>query len=291
MSETFEWIDADGASLTISGPGITTYAVEMPASGRYMPKIRTQSDGVPGQPGGRWRRSDHDVRDFVLPLAVAGTSEANLRALLRDLMYRMDPTRGQGRIRVTSPAGDQREITCLYAAGLEGDEKEESTGLQFQSFPLAMTAYDPYWYDVSPTSETFTTSAVAVFFPIFPLRLTASQLVVDDSVTNAGDVDAWPVWTITGPGSSIKLTNLTTSQSIYFPSLTLGNDETITVDTRPNIKSVLLGDGTNMYPYLDSSSFLWALRRGGNAIRLEMTGADYTSTSLTISFYQRWLSP
>lgn len=291
MSETFEWIDADGASLTISGPTVTTYQVDMPASGRYMPKIRVQADGVPGQPGGRLRRADHDVRDFVLPLSVAAVSESNLRTLLRDLMYRMDPTRGQGKIRVTSPVGDQREITCLYAAGLEGDEKEDVTGPQFQAFPLAFTAYDPYWYDVSAISETFTTSAVAVFFPIFPLRLTASQLVVDDSVTNNGDVDAWPVWTITGPGSSIKLVNLTTGQYIYFPDVALGNDETIVIDTRPNIKSVLLGDGTNMYPELDPASFLWSLRKGANAIRLEMTGANYATSSLTISFYQRYLSP
>lgn len=291
MSETFEWIDADGTSLTISGPGVTTYQVDMPASGRYMPKIRVQADGVPGQPGGRLRRADHDVRDFVLPLSIAATSESNLRTLLRDLMHRMDPARGQGRIRVTSPVGDQREITCLYAAGLEGDEKEESTGPQFQAFPLAFTAYDPYWYATSFTSKSFSVTTVPNFFPLPPLHLTASELVVDDTVTNSGDVETWPVWTITGPGTDISLTNLTTSHTLSFTT-TLGAGEAITVDTSPGVKSVTLDDGTNVYQLVDwTVSSLWSLAQGMNAVRLDMSGITAGVSGLQVSYKQRYLSP
>lgn len=291
MTETFEWIDADGGFLTISGPGVTTYQVDMGVSGRYMPKPRVQADGVPGQAGGRLRRVDHDVREFVLPLSIAAATESTLRGLLRDLMYRMDPTRGEGKLRVTSPVGDQREITCLYAAGLEGDEKDEVSGPGFQAFPVAYTAYDPYWYDISPTGKTFSVVAVANFFPIFPLHLTASQLVVDDTVTNNGDVETWPVWTITGPGTDINLLNLTTGQTLDFTA-TLGTGESITVDTNPNIKSVTLGDGSNVYSLVDwTVSSLWPLARGVNAVRLEMSGITAGVSGLQVSYKQRYLSP
>lgn len=291
MTETFEWIDADGTSLVISGPGVTTYQVDMGVSGRYMPKPRVQADGVPGQPGGRLRRVDHDVREFVLPLSIAAASDAALRPLLRDLMQRMDPTRGEGKIRVTSPVGDQREITCLYAAGLEGDEKDEVSGPGFQVFPVAWTAYDPYWYDVSFTSKTFSVVTVANFFSIFPLKLTASQLVVDDTVTNNGDVETWPVWTITGPGTDINLKNLTTGQSLSFTA-TLGTGESLTVDTNPGVKSVTLDDGTNVYSSVDwTVSALWSLARGMNSIRLEMSGITAGVSGLQVSYKQRYLSP
>ncbi len=291
MSETFQWIDADGGILTIGGPGVSTYQVDWEASGRFMPRIETRVDQVPGQPGGLLREARHGIHEFILPLSIATNTESSLRTLLRDLVDRMDPVRGEGKLRVTSPVGDQREITCVYAAGLEMAEKTDVSGPTYQACPVAFTAHDPYWYDVSPTSKTFTITAVATFFPIFPLRLTASQLVVDDAVVNSGSVEAWPVWTITGPGADIKLTNLTTGEFISFPGQSITNDEILTIDTRPGAKSVTLGDGTNAYPWLDYSSTLWSLRRGNNSVRLEMGGADFDMSALSISYYQRYLSP
>lgn len=292
MSETVEWIDADGVSLTISGPGVITYGVDEPLSGRWMPKIRVQSDGVPGRPGGVFRRADHDVREFVLSLSVAASNDATLRPLLRDLMRRMNPTRGQGKIRVTSPVGDQREITCLYTAGLEGEEKEEVSGPGFQAYPIAFQAFDPYWYDTSPTSKTFTVTTVPNFFPLPPIHLTSSNLVVDDTVTNNGDEETWPVWTITGPGTDIRLVNLTTSKVLDFGVNALGAGEVITVDTRPNIKSVTLDDGTSLYSWVDwTQSQFWPLEVGINAVRLEMSGITANVSGLQISYWQRYLSP
>lgn len=291
MSETFTWIDADGGSLVIGGPSTTTYQVDLGASGRFMPKPRVQTDTIPGQPGGVLREVNHDIRDFVLPLSIAASSEANLRTLLRDLMYRMNPKRGQGKIRVTSPLGDQREITCLYAAGLEGDEKEGSSGPEFQAFPLAFTSHDPYWYDVSPTAKSFVLTSLPSFFPILPLHLTASQLVVEDTVTNSGDEETWPVWTITGPGSAITLRNFTSGLLLSIPSITLTAGQVLTIDTRPLVKSVTLNDGTSLFSEIDHTvSTLWALQVGVNAVRLEMTGITAAS-ALAVSYYQRYLSP
>ncbi len=291
MSEIVEWIDADGVSLVLNSPAVTLYQVDWEVTGRFMPRIETRVDEIPGQPGGLLREARHGVHEFILPLSIAASSESNLRTVLRGLVDRMDPTRGTGKIRVTSPVGDQREIHCVYAAGLEMAERSGSSGPEYQECPIAFTAYDPYWYDVSPTSETFTITSVATFFPIFPLRLTASQLVVDDAVTNSGSVDAWPVWTVTGPGSDITLRNLTTGEFISFPGRSITTGEILTIDTRPGVKSVTLGDGTSVYSWLDYSSTLWALRRGTNSIRLEMSGADFDVSALSISYYQRYLSP
>lgn len=291
MSETFSWIDADGGSLTIGGPGVNTYQVDWKASGRFMPKIATEVDQVPGQPGGILRSARHDIHDFVLPLSIATTTESSLRTLLRDLMYRMDPTRGPGKIRVVSPVGDQREINCVYTAGLEVEEQEGPSGPTYQACPVAFTAHDPYWYDVSPTSKTFVLTSLPSFFPIFPIQLTASQLVVDDTILNDGDVETWPVWTITGPGASITLRNSTTGKLLSIPSITLTAGQVLTIDTRPGAKSVLLDDGTSQFSSVDwTVSTLWQLLKGTTVIRLEMTGITAAS-ALSVSYYQRYLSP
>jgi hypothetical protein len=99
------------------------------------------------------------------------------------------------------------------------------------------------------------------------------------------------VWTVAGPGSLVKLVNNGNGQALYFPAIALGSGETITIDTRPGVKAVLLNNGTNMYPLLDPTSALWPLLRGANSIRLEMSGVDSLASSLQVTYYQRYLSP
>lgn len=278
------WIDADGGS--------TTLEVQWDVSGRFAPKPSFEEDGVPGQPGMRFRAVRHELREFVLLVDVVGSSESDLRTQVRDLVAKMDPTRGPGKVRITAPGGDQREISCFYAAGLDLDEKlGSSSGLYSESAPIVFRAHDPYWYAISDVVADFAIETAPVFFPIFPLRLTASEIAVDTTVTNSGDVETWPVWTITGPGSGIALHNLTTGKAITMPGVTLTNGESIEIDTRPGAKTVLRNDGTNMWPYLSTTSSLWPLVRGSNAVRLEMTGAVVGVSKLRISHRPRYLSP
>lgn len=285
MTETLQWIDADGATTTLDA--------EWEVSGRFMPPIKTQVDEVPGQPGGLLRSTRHGIREFVVAVWQQGAGETGLRTALRAFVDKLDPIRGPGKLRVTSPLGDQREITCSYAAGLEMEEKlGDSSGPDSQKIPLAFTAFDPYWYDPSPTSETFSIVSVPSFFPIFPIKLTASELVVDDTVTNNGSVETWPVWTITGPGTDITLRNLTTGLHMSFGTHALGAGESLVIDTRPGRKSVTLQDGTNAYAWLDwTVSSLWSLKRGMTSVRLEMAGVIAGQSSLQVSYWQRYLSP
>ena len=282
--EVTEWVDTDG--------NVTPLGIEWDARGRFMPKLKFDSEGVPGQPGERFREVRHDVREMLLPMRVTAASPEALHTELRAMVDRMDPTRGPGKIRVTSVLGDQREVECFYSAGLEMDEKiDDSSGPTWQTMAMSFTAFDPYWYDVSPNARTFSVTETPKFFPIFPLRLTSSEIVVDETVTVDGSVDTWPVWTISGPGSGIRLSNLTTGKFLYFTTLTLTAGQTITIDTRPGAKTVLLDDGTNLFGQLFVYSSLWPLVRGVNQISLEMAGAAPGASELTLSYKQRYLTP
>lgn len=284
-AEVTQWIDPDGVT--------TTLEVDWDAAGRFMPRVEFEADGVPGQPGEYFRNVRHGVREFMLAVDITGTDDADLRANMREIVARMDPTRGAGRIRVTSPVGDQREIMCRYASGLGMTEKlGDDSGETWQRAAVSFLAHDPYWYDVSPNSQTFdVTPLVPSFFPIFPLKLTASELAVDAVVDNTGDVDTWPVWTIQGPGSVIKLSNLTTGKYLSFPAGALSTGQSLVIDTRPRRKTVLLGDGTNAYSSMDTTSSLWPLVRGINTVRLEMSGVDNTVSNLSLTYWRRYLSP
>lgn len=280
-AEITQWIDPAGA--------VTLLDVDWDASGRFMPDIVHEEDGTPGRPGRRHRAARHDAHSFTLKLTVATADEASLRTAIRQLVHAMDPVRGEGTIRVTSPLADVREIACYYLSGLGLDEKPDNAGPTMQQANVAFRAYDPYYRDTAFTVQTFTIGAVPTFFPIFPIRLTSSQIAVDATVTNSGDVECWPVWTVTGPGSVIVLRNLTTGQSITFSTLALGAGESIVIDTDPG--TVTKQDGSNQFPDLTIGSDLWALQPGGNAVRLEMAGAVAGTSALQLNYRQRYLTP
>lgn len=276
MAETITWIDADGVSTALS--------VILPYSGRFMPPVAFEEEGIPEQPGERLRAVRHRSREFTLPILFRDTTDAGLRTAIRDLVAKLDPTRGDGRIRVTAPGGDQREITCRYMAGLEGDEQAM---LRAQKAPVVFKAHDPYWYATGDTTTTFTVGTAGSFFPFFPLVLASSEVFTDATVINVGDVDAWPVWTVTGPGSNLVLRNLTTGKQLTL-SVTLGASESVSIDTRPGVKTVTHSNGSNLFPDLSANSSLWPLRRGANSVRIELTSATAAS-SVVLSWRPRYL--
>jgi hypothetical protein len=283
VTETTVWVDVDG--------GQTTLDVEWETSGRFLSKVEFAEDVVPGQPGARLRSVRHDVHEFFLPFWFATVTEADLRAQMRSICDLMDPLRGPGKIRVTSPLGDQREITCSYAEGLGMDEKlGESSGPTSQKLPVVFRAHDPYWYDVSPITSDYQVTSTPSFFPIFPMRLTASELVVDATITNDGSVETWPQWTIFGPGSGIALRNLTTGKNLLMSTAALTTGQTIAIDTRRDHKTVLQ-DGTNAWPLVDLGSSLWPLARGANRVRLEMAGVTAGVSRLSLSYKRAFNSP
>lgn len=282
-AEIVQWVDPGGA--------ITTLDVDWEASGRFMPDVQHQDIIVPGKPGGVHLLARHQNHEFTLTLTLATADEPSLRQAQRNLVYAMDPSRGEGIIRVTSTIGDVREIPCYYVSGLGMDESPGNSGPNMQQAKVTFRAYDPYWRDVSDTSASFDVGAVPTFFPIFPLRLTSSQIAVDATVLNDGDVQTWPWFTIQGPGSSITLQNITTGKFITFNTLSLTSGQSVVVDTRPGAKTVTLTTANDTFYDLSDFSSLWPLVVGNNAVRLTMSGAITGASKLTMNFRKKYLSP
>lgn len=283
MTESIFWVDPDN--------GITELDCEWDATGRFAPNPIFEADGVPGQSGQRLRFVRHDVHEFAMKFWLTDISEEALRTQLRASIFKMDPTKGIGRLRVIAPGGDSREIFCRVSSGLGISEVlGEDSAFYAQRISATFIAHDPYWYSVGDTAIVYTGDvAVATFFPFFPLRLSASAVFVNDnSINNPGDLEAWPVWTISGPASNIVLSNLTTSESINL-NTAIVSGSTITIDTRPGAKTVLADDGTSLFPLMTPTSSLFSLQRGDNHIQIAMDSTTSTS-SVRLAFRPRYLA-
>lgn len=289
--EVHKWVEADGTehTLTEAASGV---AVKWGIEGRFMPPVELVVEEVPLQPGARLRTVKTKLRTIDLPLRLRGSTQADLRTKIRDVLKWFDPARGDGRYRITDHDAAEREITARYAGGLGGVETVEGNGLLSQLFVVAIECLDPYWQATADTVATFTTGAEATFFPFFPLRLSSSEIFNDAVVANAGDVEAWPVWVITGPGSNPVLRNLTTTKLLDLSAnggVTLAAGETATIDTRPGVKTIERNDGLNLFKHRTAASSLWPLPAGSNSVRIELTAASAAS-SVQLNYRRRYRS-
>lgn len=286
MADKLYWIDANGTEIPFDSPNIK---VLTGMQGRFMPPVDFTEEQIAFQHGTKLRQVSVQARDIDIPLLIKADNEIELRRLVRSIMRSFNPLKADGRIRVLSPDGTQRELFCRYSQGMEGQEDMDVKGKRWQTVVLAFRAFDPFWYDAITNVETFTTGQPATFFPFLPLRLASSSVFTDTTIDNTGDVETYPEWIIKGPGENIVLRNLTTGEVTNI-SHTLGLGESITVNTKPFQKTVTKNDGTNLFYTLSDESSLWALTEGQNSIRIEMSNSTEQS-SVQLSYKNRYWGP
>lgn len=290
-AQVFEWVDADGVPTTLSE--------SWDFDGRFMPEPTFSADALPGQDGSIFRSVRFQPRELKITFWVredCSGGAVGLREQMRALVRAMNPRRGAGKIRITNPGGDQREIECYYRDGLGLPEQYGSTSSRtLQKVSGTWVAFSPFWEAPSPVVSDYVTGDPVPFFPIFPLILSSSEIVVSDTIVNVGDVESWPTWKITGPGSGIvlTLTSVTPQQSLDFGNagnLTLDVGEWVDVDTSEGIKTVTKNNGTNLFRYLTNDSVFWPIPAGSSTFHLQMTGAT-TDSTLRLQYTPRYLSP
>lgn len=259
-------------------------------SGLLMPPIAMASRELPLRAGSQLQGVRVATREFDLPLYIEAASLAAVVDTHEQLLTWVDPTRGDVALRVTRPDGTRRELLATYLGGLEGEETTENGVEVWWEGTATFRAHEPYWRDVEATVRTSALDTLSGFwFPLnFPIQLAGSQVYRLTAETNTGSAEAYPTWTITGPGTNPLVRNLTTGKHLGL-TLTLLAGETVTIETAP-LAALPIHDasGNSRFDALTSGSERWPLVRGANSIQIEMTGATAAS-SVVMEYRRRWL--
>jgi hypothetical protein len=277
-----QWIAVDGSVTQLDDE--VNYFVTRGRAGQWMPPFGLVETAVPDEAGSRLDNVRTKPRDLDLPFVIVDTGYEAVITRIRALAKKFLCTEGQGKLRVTRADLTQREITAAYGGGLDTAKVTAGT----LKTVLAFHAPDPYWMATSAVINTYTKGIASIFFPFFPLVLTNSDIFSDATIDNPGDVEAWPVWRINGPGSDPGLANLTTGKTLTL-TVTLAAGDYVEIDTRPGYKTVKLNGETNLFGSLGGTSSLWSLLAGLNSIRIELNDATDAS-SVVLSYYPRYLS-
>lgn len=284
--ELMSWFDPTGTEWPLNGDAYMFLDNPGRKGFKGLPPFATTVLQTPLVDGDTPRFTLAQPRPLDVHLLIKGSNPTDYEAVRTALQGAMNPKLGNGWFRCTRSDGIQRDVFCRYDTGFDGDESWGVASAAHQEYILHFIAHDPYFYDPAATVQTFTASAATAFFPIMPLRLSSSNIGSGFSIFNNGDIDAYPVFTITGPGMNPTLTNTTTGKTVA-ATIALTAGQVLTIDTQA--KTVTREDGSNQFSTLSFASALWTLVAGQNAITLAMSGTG-SGSQIQVSYKQRWNS-
>lgn len=228
------WTDYNGTEWDLS-QGLSGLALAPGFRGMGMPTIVRYATKAPAVAGSLWRGSVTDEREVMWPLRVFST--AGSQSWLdhnRRFWQTMNPDH-TGVWKVTQPSGATRSLTVRFASSDE-DNAEGGELFGWSIYSISLIAEDPYWRG-EQVSRQFYAEAGETYYGgdagggFGPPYFTGVGNTTDSAtITNDGDVSAWPTWTVHGP-----TTNVTVGLSgriITFP-MTLTDGQYVRIDTHP----------------------------------------------------------
>lgn len=200
---------------------------------------------------------------------------------------------------VKLPTGGRRSLTVRAHPGLTfppGNADDNSWNI---SEALELIAFDPLWFDPSQVVSTVvSTSDTNLVFPItFPILFGVSGAVSKFTVAYAGTWVTYPVITLTGPYTSVTITNVTTSISFTLNVPIIAGEQRI-IDLSPGNQQITDASGNNKFGDLGPNVNLVdfnirpapLVSNGSNVIWAQFIGGTSGVSSAKLAYYSRYFA-
>jgi hypothetical protein len=287
-----EWLGVDGSTWDLRNGEVR---LALSSTGWGLAELTTfvQSNGVrDGQRATGWRA---EPRTLQWPMKKGyGTWSSRQFLEVDRAWWAACLPHKSGTVRVTGPDGLQRTLRARVTADGPYTMEYDPSDVLVEDFSLALTADDPWWKG----PQTFTPYGVsAVATPFYgpsgygpPFYISAGNSSGSQPISNPGDVDAWPVWTLTGPLSTFTITHPDGGQVAGAPNLLAG--EQLVIDTRPGAKFATrtAADGTTSDYTPSLTSWDWRPIPAGTTqnIAVALTGTGGAVAAIEPRYFRAW---
>ena len=291
LDRTLLWHPPSGPPLNLTDPANGIF-VRWNLTGFMAPTYRVSTKRSPGQAGSRIQAITAVDRELEVGLVVSARTSVEFLHRARQLVRAMQPASGSGRLEVIRSDGTARSIECVCTEGLEGAETPGTGGMNWWHLDLSFLAPQPYARMEPITVPWSLAPSGRGWFPIIPIRLGASGIAGRKTVNNPGDVEAFPVIAVRGPGSGLIVRHRGTGRAAHldYTIPESGNgpvplpEGVVTIDTRRGAQSITDGYGVNLFEHLtDDDPSLFPLLPGDNDIEVELQAAA-PSSSVSLTF-------
>ncbi|WLW38568.1 distal tail protein [Streptomyces phage Verabelle] len=207
--------------------------------------------------GATFRRSRTLARDLDIPLDIVGVDRDDLKNITSRLAMMLA---GPCTLRMIEDDGTDWSTQVVRVGGGEYSYGNDTTGNKDLQTVITLRAGDPYWTSsVTNTQQIGGSTAATPFINNFmALPVASSQAMGSITLENTGDVSAYPVWTVYGPGDNFKAIS-PTGETLWWKG-TLTASQKLIVDTRSG--TVKREDGSNQYALLAAAPRFWAIDPG-----------------------------
>lgn len=280
MIATLTWRDTNGDDTDLTADN--GFLITKGPVGLDAPPVALTVDDFAAFDGGVLVRRRRPARAIALPMHLThptrvATRVAQLASLLADTgeLHYSDGTHTR----------TLRDVT--YEAGLSGDLSNAHSPLT-RDIVLSLLALDPWWYGEEEykafnIAAGTAFSAAISFNAAIPFSGGSGTAVVVE-----GDTDAYPVFTIIGPATTLTITLGTGSLSLAGE---LADGSELVIDSRPGSRGPRLNGGDVDWSLLTAESRLFTLPVGLQSITVGGTTGTTGDTSVALTFEPRWLTP
>lgn len=273
------WTGADGSVWALDGSqGVLL--LQDGLVGLHTPQTDRYTSTAPSTAGSRHRGSRAQERIVEWSVLVySDDSSKEWLAVDRAWWGSFDEDQ-PGTWTVTDPAGRSLSLDCRLTPQNDPYGQDPAL-LGWALYHVQMIANQPYWRGDPVTQSWQQATPDPLFGGDGQLHVSSAASFASATMSNPGDVDAWLVWTVTGPMTSLSIT--VDGGTIATPSLIAG--DTLVIDTDPAVATGLK-NGVDVSGLVDP----WDPRpvpKGNNVpVTFTATGTGQVSASL-IPRYRR----
>lgn len=233
------WVDGQGVSwpLTDTDSGLV---LMRGVRGLGAPTFVHYRDELSGTNGSYWRGYRTEAREVFWPLHVfSDGSSQDWVGYNRALWRGLSPST-EGTWVVKHEDGSTRRLRLRYTKGGEEAFDLDPVFFGWATYGIYFQADQPYW-EGDPVKRRWETTEPTFFFgdddEAPPFYISNPPTPEQATLTNPGDIDTWPVWTLEGPLASAELGVAGRTVSVPF---VLGEDDVLVIDTRPTEQTAIL---------------------------------------------------
>lgn len=278
---------ADGTSIELAdGAG---YKVQAGVQGLDDPTLDFLEHTPAGWDGSIVDSILAEAREVFLPIQMLAQDLMTLRALKQALTSYLNPRRGPVTLKVTLPDASSRLIDGYYRP-VPGTMDADNWWVSGQNVGIVIRCPQPFWrseidWKVAWVQQDDRPSIL----PILPLGPADSDaLGATNPVTIAGDVETYPVWSITGPLTACTITDVGTGRTFTLTA-SISDGETWIVDTRRGRQGVFDNTGARSRASLNAGADLFPLQPGVSQVQTTVVGAS-DGAQVTGFAPQLWLA-
>lgn len=284
------WTGWDGSQWDLLGNSGGVFLTRDGVRGLASPKVDRFTSMSPALAGSRWRGSRTLEREVFWPLMVFhDNGSAAWQAYDRAFWATMDPDR-PGWWSVTNADGSTRTLRCRFVD--DGDHQVSADPSQrgWDVYAITLIAEDPWWRG-PVVRRSFAPAASRPFFGGVeggsgpPFYISPGSTLDTAAINNPGDVDAHPVYVVTGPTTRVSVG--VGGHLVTFGGV-LRDGQSVTIDTRPDRLTVVDGDGADRLRDLTAAEFV-AIPAGAQVpLTLDMVGAGTVDVALEPAYRRPW---